>query len=127
MPREPWKADELWFGKWSDGNRYPSQGTEHADILSPGLSFEHKRRAIHLTGEWFKTAIRQKDANLRDHPDKFPLVALTMHDGQGRKKRRFIVIEVDDKRWPKFDDMVIELAKKRGYDFGQNGTGESTD
>lgn len=113
MPREAWKADELWFARWTDGQRYPSQGKEHADVLSPGLSIEHKRRAIHITGEWFKTASRQKDTNSREHPDRFPLVGLTVHGGKGQKKRRYIVIEIED-RWLNINDMIAELAEKRG-------------
>ena len=88
-----WKQDERDFAKWAGGQRHPSSGAANHDLSGPWWTAEHKT----FTGlpARIVKAFDQAALNLIKDPLKVPFVMFTLHYGRGRKKRRFVALEVD--------------------------------
>lgn len=95
------KANERWWGRYFGGIRHPSLGVEHPDVSGLWFTLEHKYRTFGDYSAEFRKAIRQMDINASLFPKKIPFIGLSLHQGRGKKTRRFLVYEVTEETFEK--------------------------
>lgn len=108
------KANERWWARYFNGQRHPSQGVVYPDVSGLWFTLEHKYRKFEDYPSEIRKAILQKDSNASMFPNKIPFIALSLHQGRGRKTRRFIVYEVTQDTFEKELEKINEARRDVG-------------